>query len=193
MSVKKNIAASVLIAIGVYGTLTIANPFISAFLFSLGLLTICYLNLNLFTGKCGYYISNFKELRFTLWNILIQNLVCGYWFGFLLSFAGPDASLTAAAKVLTWNFSFSYLLLSFMCGIIMYIAVHIYKTKGSVLGILMGVPMFILCGYQHCIANVIVMGIARTFSPVIFICILGNFIGSLFADYLLNQKEKVND
>ena len=71
----------------------------------------------------------------------------------------------------------------------MYLAVAIYR-KGSKLGILMGVPLFILCGFQHCIANIITLGIARTFSWTIILCILGNFIGALVAWYLCHDKIK---
>lgn len=60
----------------------------------------------------------------------------------------------------------------------MYIAVLMYKKKTS-LGIIFGIPLFIFCGFQHSIANVITMGIARTFHVSIFICVLGNFVGSI--------------
>ena len=71
---------------------------------------------------------------------------------------------------------------------IMYIAVYMYR-KGTPLGIIFGIPLFILCGFQHCIANIITLGVALTFSPTIFICILGNLIGSLFV-WLLSRDLK---
>ena len=60
----------------------------------------------------------------------------------------------------------------------MYIAVYMYK-KGTPLGIIYGIPLFIFCGFQHCIANIITLGVARTFDFSIIICILGNFVGSI--------------
>ena len=65
----------------------------------------------------------------------------------------------------------------------MYIAVLMYR-KGTPLGIIFGIPLFIFCGFQHCIANIITMGVAKTFHWSIIICILGNFIGSLFMWYI---------
>lgn len=58
MIIKKSIAASFLISLGILGVLKIENPYVAAFLFAFGLLTICTLNFNLFTGKyckCNLY------------------------------------------------------------------------------------------------------------------------------------------
>ena len=70
-----------------------------------------------------------------------------------------------------------------------------YRKKTS-LGIIYGIPLFIFCGFQHCIANVITMGVASTFDFSIFICVLGNFIGSLFIWYVSSdidtKKQKEN-
>ena len=65
----------------------------------------------------------------------------------------------------------------------MYIAVYMYK-KGTPLGIIFGIPLFIFCGFQHCIANIITLGVARTIHLSILICIVGNFIGSIIMWYL---------
>ena len=46
----------------------------------------------------------------------------------------------------------------------MYICVNEYKENNSIIGILYGVPLFIFCGFQHSIANIIILGVARTFS-----------------------------
>ena len=71
----------------------------------------------------------------------------------------------------------------------MYIAVYMYK-KGTPLGIIYGIPLFIFCGFQHCIANIITLGVARTMHWSIIICILGNFIGSLFVWYISKDNLK---
>ena len=69
----------------------------------------------------------------------------------------------------------------------MYIAVYMYK-KNTPLGIIYGIPLFIFCAFQHCIANIITMGVARTFDASIIICILGNFLGSLLMWYITKNK-----
>ena len=74
-------------------------------------------------------------------------------------------------------------------GVVMYLAVYMYK-KGTPLGIIFGIPLFIFCGYQHCIANIITLGVARTFDLSMFICIIGNLVGSLFLWFLSRNIKK---
>lgn len=178
--ILRSIGASLFIGLGVYILLTLNNP-LGAILFSFGLLGICVLKLNLFTGKCGFIMTDkvtWKELGI----ILITNLIFGYIFGLIFSFTNTELISIALLKISTWSISLSYLLKSMLCGSIMYIAVKMYEeTK---IGILYGIPLFILCGFQHCIANVIILGIANTFSPALFVCIIGNFLGSLITYYV---------
>ena len=175
--INKSIAASLLIGLGNYALLKLGEP-IGPIIFALGLLGVCYMGLNLFTGKCGFlFQDNIKFLDLLI--ILIVNLVAGYLLGLAFSITDAEVMSKAIAKVQTWEISTAFLIKSILCGIIMYIAVYMYK-KGTPLGIIYGIPLFIFCGFQHCIANIITMGVARTFSSSIFVCIIGNFIGSLF-------------
>ena len=66
---------------------------------------------------------------------------------------------------------------------IMYIAVECYKL-GSIWGVFIGVPLFILAGFQHSIANVITAGAAMNWSWTILLCALGNFVGSVTIAWL---------
>lgn len=174
--IRKSIAASVLIGLGNYVLLKLGNP-LGPFLFAFGLLGVCVMGANLFTGKCGFLIEDkIKPLNLLL--ILIINLLAGYLVGLL--FSACDAGIVAVAqdKVASWTFDWSFFIRSIMCGVIMYLAVAIFR-KGSKLGILFGVPLFIFCGFQHCIANVITLGVAATFSWTLVLAVAGNFIGSL--------------
>lgn len=175
--IKKSIAASFLIGLGNYVLLKIGTP-LGPFLFAFGLFSICSLNLALFTGKCGFIFEDKISLR-TATTILIVNLLAGYLFGFIFSFADPTLTTTALEKVQTWQFSLGFFLQAFLCGIIMYLAVAISR-KGSPLGIFFGVPLFILAGLQHCIANIITLGFAHTFSWTLLLAILGNLLGAIF-------------
>ena len=179
--VNKSIAASVLIGLGNYALLKLGTP-IGPVIFALGLLGVCYMSLNLFTGKCGFLFQDkIKPLDLLL--ILLVNLVAGYLVGLAFSITDPEVYTNAVNKVATWDISWAFFIKSILCGIIMYIAVFMYK-KGTPLGIIYGIPLFIFCGFQHCIANIITLGVARTFSISILICILGNFLGSLFIWYI---------
>ena len=179
--VNKSIAAAVLIGLGNYALLKLGTP-IGPVIFALGLLGVCYMGLNLFTGKCGFLFQDkIKPLDLLL--ILLVNLIAGYLVGLAFSITDPEVYTNAVNKVATWDISWAFFIKSVLCGIIMYIAVFMYK-KGTPLGIIYGIPLFIFCGFQHCIANIITLGVARTFSISILICILGNFLGSLFIWYI---------
>lgn len=187
MLIKRSIAAAILISMGVYGLLATNYSVVSMFLFAFGLMSICVLKLNLFTGKCGYVIEN-KNLK-ELLIILVFNMLAGYAAGFVFSFV-PGFCELAASKCAGWNWSLVYFFKSIMCGMIMFLAVDIHK-KGSPLGILLGIPMFIICGFQHCIANVITMGCARTFSSPLILCAAGNWAGSLIMWWLCREKDPI--
>ena len=178
--VNKSVAAAILISLGDYALLKLGTP-LGPVLFTLGLLGVCYMGLNLFTGKCGFLIED--KIKITdLLLILIVNLIAGYLLGLAYSITDKEVFENAIAKVATWDFNISFFIKSILCGVIMYIAVLMYR-KGTPLGIIFGIPLFIFCGFQHCIANIITLGAARTFDISIIICIIGNFIGSLIMWY----------
>ena len=180
--INKSIAASLLIALGNY-VLKVGNP-LGPFLFALGLLGVCYMGQNLFTGKCGFLFED--KIKITdLLLILIFNLIAGYLFGLAFSITDKEVFANAVLKVSTWDISWAFFIKSILCGVVMYIAVYLYRQK-TPLGIIYGIPLFIFCGFQHCIANIITMGVARTFHSSIIIAIIGNFLGSLLIWYLAN-------
>lgn len=180
----KSFGAAFLISLGNFALLKLGNP-IGPVVFAFGLLGVCYLGQNLFTGKCGFLISDKMKLS-DLILILVGNMVAGFIFGLL--YAAADESLIAVAneKVATWDLSFAYFVKSLLCGAVMYIAVYMYK-KGTPLGIIFGVPLFIFCGFQHCVANIVTLGVAGTFDSAILLCIAGNFFGSLMTWYMMRD------
>lgn len=181
--ILKSVAASFLISVGV--AVLLSSPLFGPFLFAVGLLTICSADLYLFTGKCGYALES-PQIRKQLFPILITNLISGWFFGFLLSFTNPQFTIQAIEKVNNWSWSIQNFIQAIYCGGIMYVCVELHK-RNEKLGILYGVPVFILCGFQHCIANSIILGVARTFDWVIILHIIGNFLGALMVAFLFNQ------
>ena len=179
--IKKSISASILIGLGNYALLKLGNP-IGPIIFAFGLLGVCYLGQNLFTGKCGFLLED-KIPLLQLFTILIINLAAGYLIGVLFNLTDSTLTEAASAKIATWELSWSFFLKAIFCGVIMYLAVAMFR-KGTPLGIIFGIPLFIFCGFQHCIANVITLGVAMDFSPSLLLAILGNFTGSLIMWYL---------
>lgn len=179
--------ASLLIGLGDFALLKLGEP-IGPVLFSLGLLGVCVMGLNLFTGKCGFLIED-KISALDLIIILVVNLLFGYAIGVIFALMDESIMPAAGAKVASWGFTWGYFLKSVMCGAIMFIAMELYR-RGTKLGILIGVPLFIFCGFQHSIANVITMGVAMEFNLAVLLCVVGNFVGALAAWGLCRTPRK---
>lgn len=183
--IRKSIGAALLISLGNYALLKLGSP-IGPVIFAFGLLGVCFMGQNLFTGKCGFLIQD--KIKFSdLMIILFANLIAGYLFGLMYSLCDNEIVIAAIEKVDSWDLSLAFFIKSIMCGIIMYLAVLMYK-KGTTLGIIYGVPLFIFCSFQHCIANIVTLGVARTMDVSIILCVIGNFIGSLFVWYITKDK-----
>jgi formate/nitrite transporter FocA (FNT family) len=175
----KSVLASILIGFGVAVLLFLGNP-LGPILFAFGLMGVCYLQADLYTGKAGYY---WKDKKANLATILVLNLAAGYIFGLLLGYSSPQLIPVALEKIAGWDFSMAFFIRSIFCGMIMYICVDIFK-RGSYIGILYGVPLFIFCGFQHCIANIIVLGVAQSWSWTLILAIIGNLVGSMIINIL---------
>ena len=78
------------------------------------------------------------------------------------------------------------------CGILMYAAVWIYREKKTALGILFCIPVFILSGFEHSIADMFYFALAGLFNPRAFVFILlvvlGNSLGGLFIPAIQSLK-----
>uniref|UniRef100_UPI003FED70A6 formate/nitrite transporter family protein n=1 Tax=Candidatus Onthocola sp. TaxID=3085646 RepID=UPI003FED70A6 len=186
----KSFLAGIMIAIGGTVFLSIENKVIGASLFSIGLFGVLIYNLNLYTGKIGYLITNFnlkyiKELIITL----IGNFIGACSVGFILRYTRIydniyKKSLILANTKLNDNI-LSIFILSIFCGLLMYFAVNGFKKQtdfGKYLVVYLGVAVFILCGFEHCIANMYYFSVADIWSLKTLgytgIMVLGNSLGS---------------
>lgn len=186
----KSFLAGIMIAIGGTVFLSIENKVIGASLFSIGLFGVLIYNLNLYTGKIGYLITNLnlkyiKELIITL----IGNFIGACSVGFILKYTRIydkicEKSLILANAKLNDNI-LSIFILSIFCGLLMYYAVNGFKKQtdfGKYLVVYLGVAVFILCGFEHCIANMYYFSVADIWSLKTLgytgIMVLGNSLGS---------------
>lgn len=186
----KSFLAGIMIAIGGTVFLSIENKVIGASLFSIGLFGVLIYNLNLYTGKIGYLITNFnlkyiKELIITL----IGNFIGACSVGFILRYTRIydkiyEKSLILANTKLNDNI-LSIFILSIFCGLLMYYAVNGFKKQtdfGKYLVVYLGIAVFILCGFEHCIANMYYFSVADIWSLKTLgytgIMVLGNSLGS---------------
>lgn len=183
---RESLCAGILITIGGTVFLSCENKTVGAVLFSVALLCICYKSYYLFTGKIGYIVEQHTKQDFLNLDIgLFGNLAVTFFLGMLLRTVLPNIGEKAAemcsAKLA--QFPLYTFIRGFFCGILMYLAVSIYKEKNSVLGILFCVPVFILCGFEHSIADMFYLGASGIFSVKIILftalVVAGNTFGAI--------------
>ena len=197
----RGIFAGLMIGIGGTIYLSLDNKIIGSFLFSIGLLMICMYNMNLYTGKIGYIVVNKKSYLIELLLTLIGNFIGTYILA-LAMLNSRFSSISDKAKVicdmkLNDNL-LSILILSCLCGILMYIAVNNYKKHstsiGKYMGIFMCVMVFILSGFEHSVANMFYFSVAGMLSwntlLYIFVMVMGNSIGAILISLYDNKIKK---
>ena len=122
-----------------------------AVLFSFGLLTVVGYRLKLYTGTAGFIRKN--EVG-DLFLILLGNII-GCLCVAQLSRVSPLEIQAAAQNILELRLRTGALrcgLLGIGCGFIMTTAVQFARQK-QYLPLLFGVPLFIVCGFTHCVAD----------------------------------------
>lgn len=193
--------AGAMISIGCAVYLACQNKYVGAVMFSVALLTICYKGYNLYTGRIGFIVNNHAKDDFhSLLLGLLGNTLATMAFGALLGLALPNLKETAIGVVqakLSQTF-LSALIRATFCGILMYVAVSLYREKKTVVGIIFCIPVFILSGFEHSIADMGYFAVAGEWSAkglgYIWTIILGNTIGAmLFPALKLIVKEKKNE
>ena len=157
------ILAGISIAIGGLVFLSVENRVIGAALFTVGLFSVCSFGFHLFTGKVCYVFQNDKEYAIQLPVIWLGNLVgTGVTAGIAtLTRAGAGLAEKAAGlcEVKLSDSFVSLFFLGILCNILIYIAVEGYgkiqHETGKYLALLFGVMVFILCGTEHCVADMV--------------------------------------
>ena len=191
------------IMIGLAGTvyLSVKDHVIGSFLFALGLLTICMYGMNLYTGKVGYVLINKPSYLFELLFTLIGNFIGTFIVGKLMLLTRFKGIKEVAKNIGTLKLNdnlLSIFILAFFCGILMYIAVNNHKKIngeiGKYIGIFLCVMVFILCGFEHSIANMYYFsaGCLWSFKTLLYVIVmvLGNSLGSILIALFYNRFYK---
>ena len=178
-----SILAGMMIAIGCTINLTIGG-IAGALFFSMGLLTILTLKFELFTGKAGLLVTN--EIKpGKLFRIWFRNFIGTAALAFLLVFTprglvlAEEASKIVAIRIV--NGPFVNLIYGIMCGMLMFMAVKTFTVSdGNPIYAMLPVAIFILCGFNHCIADMFYlnMGAIKLKDYLVLIpTTIGNLIG----------------
>lgn len=189
------------ICIGVAGFGFLVNPTVGMFLFIFGLATVVQYKLKLFTGTAGW-VETRSDLK-DLCIILIGNMVGCLLVALLARCSAQD--LPAAAEALLakrlGNGWWKCGLLSIGCGFLMTTAVNFARKSkdfGDWVPLVLAVPLFIHCGFPHCIADTFYY---MTCSPRVLFAdpmfwllypsiILGNFLGCNLYKVFLSKANR---
>ncbi len=185
--------AGIMISVGGAVYLMCDNKITGSFLFSFGLFTIVQRGFALYTGKVGYIPENSTGYILETFITLAGN-IAGTAFGALLlqhtRFADSLHDKAAVSmEIKTGDSVASQLILGAFCGMLMYLAVDNAKEcrkknadMSLVFGVCLPVMIFIICGFNHSVADAFYMFTARTFPedlPYILIVAAGNAIGGM--------------
>lgn len=172
---QKAVPAGVCIGIGCVVYMMAPNQLAGAVLFTVGLFTICWFGLYLYTGKVGHVIETRNTpdcLMILLGNAVGIAIVCE-----LARCALPEIQAEAqnlVAVKLSQSLS-SCIARSTLCGGLMYVAVDNYARQHDALfralGIALCVPVFILCGFEHSIADMGYFLLAMPVQPLTSVAI----------------------
>lgn len=167
--------AGICIGLGGYVNLVMGG-IIGAVMFSFGLLSVVHYKYALYTGKAGFFTN---KVEFTeLFLIIIGNFI-GCWLVSLVfvQCSSDLASAQAIVDTISGKGLLKVFILAIPCGFIMSTAVA-FARKGQYLPLLFGVPLFIVCGFRHSIADIFYYCAASDFKMESWLCaVLGNFIG----------------
>lgn len=157
---------------------------VGSILFAFALLSVVNYKLHLYTGTAGFIRKG--ELGYLA--VILMGNILGCGLVALLTRVSPMPIQENAQSFLEARLALGPLqggLLSIACGFIMTTAVT-FARKGNNLPLLLGVPLFIVCGFPHCVADAFyylaapwsfwaehVLAILLFYGSIV----LGNFVG----------------
>ena len=180
------VLAGISIALGGMVFLSLENKVIGAALFTVGLFTVCTFGLNLFTGKVCYVFHSDRTYALMLPVIWLGNLAGTGLTALCAGLTRSGPALTEKARVLCQaklNDSLvSLFCLGILCNIFIYIAVEGFKNNphelGKYLALVFGVMVFILCGTEHCVADMFYFWMGGVWSGHAVVCLLVITLGN---------------
>jgi formate/nitrite transporter FocA (FNT family) len=189
-----SILAGLMIAVGGVINLSVGGA-LGAFMFSLGLLTVLIFKLELFTGKAGLLATNEMKIG-KLSEIWVGNFIGTAIVAILLTLTPKGVDLfekaTQIVAIRNANDFYTNFVYGGFCGLMMYLAVSSYALGGlNPVYAILPVAAFILCGFNHCVADMFYLNIGSTALGDYFSLIpttLGNIYGCCLIPWTLRMK-----
>ncbi len=184
-SFVRAILAGMMISIGCCVFLGCYNDvkWVGAVLFAIGLMTVVAFKLDLYTGKVGYIVENPPSFLWYMPVIIVGNFIGCLITGLMMPY---DVATTLVSNKLSLDW-YAVVFRGVFCGVLMFIAVDFFKQRNSFLALLFCVPVFILAGFEHSIADMFYFCSAGVFTldalVFIILVIIGNGIGGMIIPF----------
>ena len=195
-TVISGILAGISISIGGTVFLLCDSRIAGAIFFSVGLFCVCSFGFSLFTGRVCYVFENDRSYAGKLPLIWLGNLAGCLLTAGLEMLTRLSPQLTEKAREISQTKMSQGLLSAFvlavLCDLLIYVAVEGYKSIpheiGKYLAVFFGVTVFVLCGFEHCVANMYYFTIGRAWSgeTVLYLIVMtaGNAAGGVMIPLL---------
>lgn len=187
------VLAGILIGIGDIAFISVDDKVIGSMLFAVALLSIIQLKLPLYTGRIGFCIHKGIEEFSNCLCILVANYI-GVVFVSISYYCMHMDGMDKLIQVSEAKFSHGYfymLIAGIMCNVLIHIAVSAKREIITVLCIM----AFILCGFEHSIADVMysIVAVATVMNPgIVFLkwitIVIGNTIGGMLTQGLIKNE-----
>lgn len=188
------IMAGLCISIGSIAFLSSENIAVGAIFFCVGLFVILNFNFNLYTGKLCYVFNNNISYSFKVFLTFIGNFIGTNLSGLLLRQTRLENAMLKCEDLVQTKLNdnlLSLFILAIFCNILIYVAVEGFKSENALtkyLSLFFGVSVFVVCGFEHSVADMFYFAFAKNYSPkaflIIFIVALGNFVGGTLIELL---------
>jgi len=178
------------IAFGCIAYLSVDNKVVGSMLFTVGLFIVCTFGLNLFTGKVCYIFERGRDYALNIPLIWLGNLTGTGLVAAAVNLTriAPIAKKAAVMCQTKLNDSpLSILILAVFCNFFIFVGVDGFNNNphelGRYISLFFGVMVFILCSFEHCVANMFYFSVAGAWSgkTVLYLLImtLGNAVGGI--------------
>lgn len=203
-SLLKSVMAGICIGIGGIVYLSVESKMVGAALFATGLFTVCTMGYHLYTGKACYLLDSPNKGSYLLWLVQVWagNLVGTALVGYAMRLTRNGPALAEKAQALCQtklgDSLLSIFILAIFCNIMIYIGVESYRSNphplGKYLGILLGIMVFILSGFEHCVANMFYFSVANAWSLTavgyLLVMTVGNLVGAVLPEAVKKMYSK---
>lgn len=194
----KALAAGCAISLGGLANIYSQNPIAGSLFFCIGLFVILVWELNLYTGRICNTTVDYRYLLL----IYLGNFLGCFIFGILLRTVSPGVfidSMSTSLQTRVENPWYISLIRGFLCNLCIFIAVRGYNDLDrewkKLLSLILGVSVFVLCRFEHCVANMFYITFCNAWNwksvGFLLLVTIGNTLGGLIIPIILKFLKRL--